>query len=99
MTNVLVISTRRLVMKKTAQRAPLSRSDKLAIGLSASSATLVTAICAAREMGGPILAAGVAVGLATLAAILLFVFRDRSPAPTTDASAERDGAVEALAAL
>lgn len=86
-------------MKKIAQRAPLNRSDKLAIGMSASSGTLVTAICAAREMGGPILAVGVGVGLAALAAILLFVFRDRSPAPTPDASAEQDGAVEALAAL
>lgn len=86
-------------MKKNARRDPVSRTDKLAIGLSASSAALVTAICAAREMGGPILAAGVGVGLAALAAILLFVFRDRSPAPEAQALAEQDGAVEALAAL
>ena len=86
-------------MKKNARRVPVSRTDKFAIGLSASSASLVTAICAAREMGGPILAAGVGVGLATIAAILLFVFRDRSPAPKAEPPVEDDGAVEALAAL
>lgn len=86
-------------MKKNARRNAVSRTDKLAIGLSASSASLVTAVCAAREMGGPLLAAGVGVGLAALAAILLFVFRDRSPAPEAETPAEEDGAVEALAAL
>lgn len=86
-------------MKKNAHRAPVSRTDKLAIGLCASSASLVAAVHAAREMGGPILAAGVGVGLATLAAILLFVFRDRSPAPAEEAKAVEGGAVEAIAAL
>lgn len=86
-------------MKKNARRASVSRTDKLAIGLSASSASLVTAVCAAREMGGPVLAAGVGVGLATLAAILLFVFRERALAPAEEANGDEGGAVEALAGL
>jgi hypothetical protein len=84
-------------MKKIAQRAPVSRTDKLAMGMAASSGAIVTAVCAARDMGGPVLAAGVGVGLAVLAAVVLFVFRDRSPAPP--AKTAEDGAVEALAAL
>lgn len=84
-------------MKKIARRFSVARTDRLAVGLAASSASLVTAVCAARDMGGPILAAGVGVGLAALAAIVFFIFRDRSPAPA-DAT-KRDGAVEALSAL
>lgn len=91
-------------MKKIAQRAPVSRADKLAMGMAASSGAIVTAVCAARDMGGPILATAVGVGLAALAAIVLVVFRDRSPqaAPKSEmseAQADQDGAVEALAAL
>ncbi|PIC00834.1 hypothetical protein [Caulobacter sp. X] len=86
-------------MKKIAQRTPVSRTDKLAMGMAASSGAIVTAVCAARDMGGPILATAVGVGLAALAAIVLFVFRDRSPAPEAETPAEQDGAVEALAAL
>jgi hypothetical protein len=84
-------------MKKVAHRVPVSRTDKLALGMAASSGAIVTAVCAARDMGGPILAAGVGVGLAVLAAVVLFVFRDRTPAPPT--KADDAGAVEALAAL
>jgi hypothetical protein len=97
MTNILVISTRRLVMKKVTHRVPVSRTDGLALGMAASSGAIVTAVCAAREMGGPILATGVGVGLAALAAVVLFVFRDRTPAPPV--KTDDDGAVEALAAL
>lgn len=86
-------------MNKNARSVSVSRTDKLAIGLSASSASLVTAVVAAREMGGPILAAGLGVGLAMLAAILLFVFRDRAPAPAEAANGDEGGAVEALAGL
>lgn len=86
-------------MKKIAQRAPVSRTDKLAVGMAASSGAIVTAVCAARDMGGPVLAVAVGVGLAALAAIVLFVFRDRSPQPAPEAQADQDGAVEALAAL
>ncbi|WP_161495070.1 hypothetical protein [Caulobacter sp. BP25] len=53
-------------MRKNVQRAPVSRRDKLAIGLASSSASLVTAVCAAREMGGPLLAAGAVEALAAL---------------------------------
>lgn len=86
-------------MNKNARSVSVSRTDKLAIGLSASSASLVTAVVAAREMGGPILAAGLGLGLAMLAAILLFVFRDRAPAPAEEANGDEGGAVEALAGL
>lgn len=86
-------------MKKIAQRAPASRADKLAIGMAASSGALVTAVCAARDMGGPILATAVGVGLSALAAIVLFVFRDRSPKPAPATEDDQGGAIEALAAL
>lgn len=84
-------------MKKITQSTPTTRAQKLAIGLAASSGSLVVAISAAREMGGPLLAVGVSLGLATLWAVLFLVFRDR-PSKTPEA-AEQDGAVEALAAL
>ncbi|ATC25239.1 hypothetical protein EIB18_11860 [Caulobacter vibrioides] len=100
MTNILVISTRRLVMKKNAQRTPATRTQKLAIGMAASSGSLVVAIGAAREMGGPLLAAGLALGLAALGAVLFLVLRERpSKGPKDTSKSEQDGAVEALAAL
>lgn len=86
-------------MRKNVQRATVSRADKLAVGLAASSGALVTAVCAARDMGGPIPATAVGVGLSALAAILLFVFRDRSPKPASMTNDDQDGTVEALAAL
>lgn len=84
-------------MKKVTHRVFVSRTDRLALGVAASSGAVVTAVCAARDMGGPILAACVGVGLGALAAVVLFVFRDRTPAPP--AKTDEDGAVEALAAL
>nr|WP_231737588.1 hypothetical protein [Caulobacter sp. CCH5-E12] len=79
---------------------PATRAQKLAIGMAASSGSLVVATSAAREMGGPLLAVGLALGLAVLWAILFLVLRERpSKNAKTSATTEQDGAVEALAAL
>lgn len=87
-------------MKKNAQRTPATRAQKLAIGMAASSGSLVVATSAAREMGGPLLAVGLALGIATLWAILFLVLRERpSKGPKDTAKTEQDGAVEALAGL
>lgn len=87
-------------MKKTANRTPATRAQKLAIGMAASSGSLVVATSAAHELGGPLLAVGFAVGIAALWATLFLVLRDRpSKSPKKPASTEADGAVEALAAL
>lgn len=87
-------------MKKTDQRAPATRAQKLAIGMAASSGSLVVATSAAHQLGGPLVAVGFALGLATLWAILFLVLRERpSKNIKAPATTEQDGAVEALAAL
>ncbi|WP_181242815.1 hypothetical protein [Caulobacter vibrioides] len=87
-------------MKKNAQRTPATRAQKLAIGMAASSGSLVVAISAAREMGGPLLAVGLALAIAALWATLFLVLRERpSKGPNDSSKTEQDGAVEALAAL
>lgn len=86
-------------MKKTAQRTPATRAQTLAIGMAASAGSLVVAISAARDMGGPLLAAGLALGIAALSAVLFLVLRERpSKHAQTPVATEQDGAVEALAA-
>lgn len=87
-------------MKKTAQRTPATRVQKLAIGMAASSGSLVVATSAAHQLGGPLLVVGLALGLATFWAILFLVLRERpSKSGEKPAMTEQDGAVEALAAL
>jgi len=87
-------------MKKNAQRIPATRTQKLAIGMAASSGSLVMATSAAHQMGGPLVAVGLALGLATLWAILFLVLRERpSKGSKTPANTDGDGAIEALAAL
>lgn len=87
-------------MKKIAQRTPTSRAQKLAIGMAASSGSLVVATSAARELGGPLLAVGLALGFAVLWAFLFLALRERpSKNAETPATPEQDGAVETLAAL
>ncbi|MCA0357284.1 MAG: hypothetical protein LCH78_10505 [Proteobacteria bacterium] len=87
-------------MKKIAQRTPATRTQKLAIGMAASSGSLVVATIAARDMGGPLLAVGLALGLAVLWAILFLALRERpSKNAKAPATTEQDGAVESLAAL
>jgi hypothetical protein len=87
-------------MKKVAERPPATRAQKLAIGMAASSGSLVVATSAARDMGGPWLAVGLALGIATLWAALFLVLRERpSKGAEKPVATDQDGAVEALAAL
>ncbi|MDR6626989.1 hypothetical protein [Caulobacter segnis] len=84
-------------MKRTQRRARLAQGEKLIMGMAASSNALVVVVCAARQMGGPALAAGVGAALVALAAALVLVLWKRSPESPTQI--DQNGAVEALSAL
>lgn len=64
-------------MKIRSNRAPATRREKFALGLAASSGSIVVAVNSVRELGGPWLA-GVVLGATGVAVLVAFAFALRA---------------------